>query len=186
MGSVGCAILPALHRLGYRDVHGIDLDPQVLRMAARRRRSTTARRHDGDQLSTTGASPPSRRSASSSTASSASALLREVARLLRPGGLFFFSTDYWPDKIDTAERPAVRPVAGRSSAPTEIERFVSQARKVGLEPTSAAYARGLRDVGERPISYRASSTRSSPVRLVRGLGGCKAMVRPSRSTSGTR
>ena len=32
MGSVGCAILPALHRLGYRRLAGIDLNPQVRHM----------------------------------------------------------------------------------------------------------------------------------------------------------
>jgi SAM-dependent methyltransferase len=29
-------------------------------------------------------------------------LLREVSRLLRPGGYFIASFDYWPEKVDTA------------------------------------------------------------------------------------
>ena len=31
-------------------------------------------------------------------------LCREVSRLLRPGGVFIFTTDYWPQKIVTTER----------------------------------------------------------------------------------
>ncbi len=30
-------------------------------------------------------------------------LLSEISRLLRPGGYFLASFDYWPDKIDTSE-----------------------------------------------------------------------------------
>ncbi len=46
MGSVGCAILPALHRLGYRRLPGIDLNPQVRQHAPRRRDRLPRRRHD--------------------------------------------------------------------------------------------------------------------------------------------
>jgi SAM-dependent methyltransferase len=152
MGSVGCAIAPALHRLGYRHVHGIDLDPQVERMA----HADAVDYRVGDMTAT----PYAHGSFCAITAISViehgfqpESLLREVARLLKPDGFFFFSTDYWPDKIDTSHIRLFDMSWDIFSA-DEIERFVSAAQRVGLEPTSASYAAGLHDVGEPPISYR--------------------------------
>lgn len=151
MGSVGCAIPPALHRLGYRAVHGIDLDPHVTRMA----HGDSVRYVVGDMTAT----PFEDRSFTAITAISViehgfrpEPLLEEVARLLKPGGFFFFSTDFWPEKIDTR---AIR-LFGMSwdiFSTEEIERFVSDARAVGLAPTDASLA-ALRAVEGRPISYQ--------------------------------
>jgi SAM-dependent methyltransferase len=89
MGSVGCAILPALHRLGYRDLHGIDLNPQVRDMA----HADAIDYVVGDLTRTPW--PDGHFAAITSVSViehgvDDEALLSEVARLLRPGGVFLF------------------------------------------------------------------------------------------------
>ena len=102
MGSVGCAILPALHRLGYtasaRD------RPQPAGPATGARDAVDYR--VGDLTRTPW--PDGHFAAITSISVIEHGvpdekLLAEVGRLLRPGGVFLFSTDYWPDKIDTSE-----------------------------------------------------------------------------------
>jgi 2-polyprenyl-3-methyl-5-hydroxy-6-metoxy-1,4-benzoquinol methylase len=150
MGSVGSAIPPALHRLGYLAVHGIDLDPQVTRMA----HGNAVRYRVGDMTAT----PYEDRSFNAITAISVlehgfrpTPLLREVARLLKRGGFFFFSTDYWPQKIDTSNVRLFGMTWDIFSA-EEIERFLSDAGAVGLTATSALHTT-LRAVDSPPISY---------------------------------
>jgi SAM-dependent methyltransferase len=101
MGSVACPVLAALHRLGYRDLHGVDLDPRVSEMPLateidyRRADMTATPWSDGAFAAITAVSVIEH-------GFDQDALLDEVARLLRPGGVFIFSTDYWPQKISTA------------------------------------------------------------------------------------
>ena len=78
-------------------------------------------------------------------------LLPEVARLLAPGGLFLFSTDYWPDKIDTSDTPLFGMTWTIFSAP-EIDELVDRARAHGLAPASDPGPE-LHDVGEPPIDF---------------------------------
>jgi SAM-dependent methyltransferase len=100
VGSVGSAILPALKRLGYLDLHGIDLDPAVTEMPE----ADSIDYRVGDMMST----PWADNSFAAITAISViehgldvERLLGEVGRLLRAGGIFVLSTDFWPDKLDT-------------------------------------------------------------------------------------
>ena len=165
MGSVGCAIAPALHRLGYFDVHGIDLDPRVAGMA----HADAIHYRVGDMTAT----PFEDSSFSAITAISViehgfrpEPLLREVTRLLKPGGFFFFSTDYWPEKIDTSSMRLFGMSWDIFSA-EEIERFLAEAREVGLAPTSAS-ATALRAVNGRPISYEGFQYTFLAGALVRG------------------
>ena len=150
MGSVGCAILPALLRLGYRNLHGVDLDRNVLRMAGR----------DTIDYSTQDMTATNFDDASFGAITSisviehgldAGALLREVARLLRPGGLFLFSTDYWPDKIDTS---GVRlfDLSWTIFSADEITGLVDDAARYGLT-APPDYDRVLRAVDERPVDF---------------------------------
>ncbi len=97
-----CSEVPvALAMMGYTHVHGIDLNPDISRMPL----ADKVRYAVGNFLETRYADA----SFDAVTAISViehgyepERLLAEVARLLRPGGLFLASFDYWPQKIDTA------------------------------------------------------------------------------------
>jgi SAM-dependent methyltransferase len=101
LGAYASEILCCLHLLGYRRLAGVDLNPYVTAMPFR----DTVRYVQGDMTST----PFAEASMAAVTSISAiehgvslDAVLGEVARLLRPGGVFIGSTDYWPKKIDTS------------------------------------------------------------------------------------
>jgi SAM-dependent methyltransferase len=167
IGSVGCAIGPALHRLGYRDVHGIDLDPQVARMA----HADAVDYRVGDMTAT----PYEDSTFGAITAISAiehgfkpEPLLQEVSRLLKPDGFFFFTTDYWPEKIDTSHIRLFGMTWDIFSA-EEIDGFVSNAGDFGLQPTSAPF-RAPRAVNGRPISYQGFEYTFLAGALVRNRG----------------
>jgi SAM-dependent methyltransferase len=61
--------------------------------------------------------------------------LKEAARLLRPRGVLFVSTDYWPDKIDLGQAKLFEESRGfdRIFSRSEIESLLSEAAKHGLE-----------------------------------------------------
>lgn len=150
MGSVGCAMLPALHRLGFRDLHGIDLNPQVLDMA----HADAIDYRIGDLMHTPFADATFAAITSISVIEHGvadEALLDEVARLLRPGGVFAFSTDYWPEKIDTSGIELFD-LPWRIFSAEEIEAFAATARARGLQPAGALDG-PLRTVSEKPIHF---------------------------------
>ncbi|MEZ0306586.1 MAG: class I SAM-dependent methyltransferase [Ramlibacter sp.] len=96
-----CSEVPvSLAMMGYTAVHGIDLNPKVRSMPFADRVTYTV----GDFNRSAYADA----SFDAITAISViehgynpAQLLGEVGRLLRPGGLFIASFDYWPQKIDT-------------------------------------------------------------------------------------
>lgn len=98
-----CSEVPVLlARMGYTHVHGIDLNPAVRSMPMADRVTYTV----GDFLH----SPYEDASFDAITAISViehgydpESLFRELGRLLRPGGLFVASFDYWPEKIGTGD-----------------------------------------------------------------------------------
>jgi len=100
IGAYASEILCSLHRLGFTSLSGIDLNPRVLEMPY----PDAIRYEVGNFLQTRFADD----SFDAVTAISViehgldtPRLLREVSRLLRPGGYFIASFDYWPEKIDT-------------------------------------------------------------------------------------
>lgn len=150
VGSYASAILPALGRLGYRKLSGIDLDPRVVEMSE----EVSAELLVGDLTETKW---PAGHFAAITAISviehgvPEAGLLGEVSRLLRPGGVFLFSTDYWPDKIDTSDtRLFGLPWTIFSAG--EMEGFVERAAGYGLRPMSDP-VQALRDVESRPINF---------------------------------
>jgi SAM-dependent methyltransferase len=101
LGAYASEVLCSLHLAGFRNLTGIDLNPGIHSMPY----SPPVRYITGDMMRT----PLADESISAITAISAiehgfslQALFQEVSRLLKPGGLFVASTDYWPEKIDTS------------------------------------------------------------------------------------
>jgi SAM-dependent methyltransferase len=101
IGAYASEILCVLHRLGYSHLTGVDLNPDITRMPY----ADKIRYVVSDFMHT----PFERGSFDTITSTSviehgfnSVALLTEASRLLRPGGYFIASFDYWPDKIDTS------------------------------------------------------------------------------------
>ncbi len=155
LGSVACPVLPCLHRLGYRDLHGVDLDPRVAVMPF-------AREIDYRAADMTATAWPDESFAAITAISviehglHRGALLDEVARLLRPGGAFVFSTDYWPEKIST-DGVRLFGLDWRIFSAREVEALLAAARERDLHPVGdplavlrAPLANGR---ATRPVSY---------------------------------
>jgi SAM-dependent methyltransferase len=149
MGCFACDMLPALKRLGYRNLFGIDLNPAVLQMPDANVINYTV----GDLLCTPW---PDGHFAGISAISVIEhqvpddELCREVSRLLRPGGLFVFTTDFWPQKIVTTERMFDRD--WRIFDVTEIEALVAVAQSHNLHPASDP-GRTIRHTPSPPIHF---------------------------------
>jgi SAM-dependent methyltransferase len=155
LGSIACPVLACLHGLGYSDLHGVDLDPRVREMPF-------AGEIDYRTADMTTAPWPDETFAAITAVSvvehgfDQDALLDEVARLLRPGGVFIFSTDYWPEKIST-DHVRLFGLDWRIFSAEEIEQLIRGARERGLYPVGdpGAVLRGPIANGRsrRPISY---------------------------------
>jgi SAM-dependent methyltransferase len=59
----------------------------------------------------------------------------EVHRVLRPGGVLFVTTDYWPDPIDTRSVEAFD-LPWRIFSRTDIESMIAEAERAGLHLSS--------------------------------------------------
>lgn len=133
--DIGCyasEVIVALHTLGYSNLTGADLNPHLKRMPHRDR----IRYENTDFLHTKFEDASFRAITSISVIEhgfDGSLLLKEMSRLLRPGGYFIASFDYWPEKIDTS---GIR-LFGMDwtiFSRDEISNFVTQASEYGLHP----------------------------------------------------
>jgi len=75
------------------------------------------------------------------------ALAAEVARLLKPGGFFIASFDYWPEKIST-EGQDIFGMSWTIFSKPEVEQFIALAKSKGLVP----YGTMNFSAGGKPIS----------------------------------
>jgi SAM-dependent methyltransferase len=132
LGAYCSETLPALHRLGYTALAGLDLNPALGRMPF----AESIDYRVADFL----ASPFADGAFAAITAISViehgyapARLFPELARLLRPGGYFLASFDYWPEKIDTAGIDLFG-MDWRIFSRAEVEEAVAVAARSGLAP----------------------------------------------------
>lgn len=101
--DIGCyasEVIVALHKMGYSHVVGIDLNSNLDQMPFQKH----VRYEVGNFMHTKFDDASFMAISAISVIEhgfNGDALLREVSRLLQPGGYFIASFDYWPEKIDT-------------------------------------------------------------------------------------
>jgi SAM-dependent methyltransferase len=146
IGTFASEILCILHRVGYSRLTGVDMNPQIAHMPY----ANKIRYLVSDFMHT----PFEDCSFAAITSISviehgfnAPALLAEMSRLLRPGGYFIASFDYWPEKIDTSDTPFFG-MDWRIFSKSEVVAFIREAGRYGLIPPGELHL----DATERPIS----------------------------------
>jgi SAM-dependent methyltransferase len=145
IGAFASELLVALHRLGFRKLCGVDLNPRLRESP----HADTIHYEIADFTQT----PFADRSFAALTAISviehgfnATALLKETARLLRPGGYFVASFDYWPSKIDTGDTKFFG-LDWLIFSEAEVLAFIREARAHGFVPIGEVNAAA----SERPV-----------------------------------
>ena len=132
IGTYASEILSVLHRMKYSHLAGVDLNPRIEEMPFADR----IRYEVADFMAT----PFPDGSFGAITAISviehgfrSGRLLREISRLLRPGGYFIASFDYWPEKVDTTGMD-IFGMDWRIFSKAEVLAFIEEARAYGLSP----------------------------------------------------
>jgi SAM-dependent methyltransferase len=135
LGAFNSEILPALHRLGFQRLSGIDMNPGVAGMP----HASAIRYEVGDFLR----APFPAQAFDVVTAISViehgfdgRLLLTEVSRLLAPGGCFIASFDYWPEKIDT-DGTKFFGMDWKIFSRGEVVELIALANGLGLRPHGA-------------------------------------------------
>jgi SAM-dependent methyltransferase len=130
IGAYASELICALHRLGYSSIVGVDLNPKLSEMPF----AEAIQYKVGDFMET----PFPDATFDAVTAISViehgfrgEALLSELARVLKPNGVFLASVDYWPEKIDTGSlRPFEMDWCIFSAE--ELQTFIDVAEEYGL------------------------------------------------------
>jgi len=132
IGAFASEVLCSLHRLGFTNLTGVDLNPELGRMPY----ADSIRYIISDFMHM----PIKDSSVSAVTAISViehgfqgDTLLTELSRVLKPGGFFIASVDYWPDKINTDGVKAFG-MDWRIFSKEELLEFFTRAGKFGLSP----------------------------------------------------
>lgn len=132
LGAFASELPCILHKLNYSKVVGIDLNPDIRKMPY----ANSVRYEVADFMHT----PFTNESFDIITAISviehgynAQALLRELSRLLRVGGYFVASFDYWPEKINS-DGIMIFGMDWRIFSEREVRSFLQEAGQYGLIP----------------------------------------------------
>jgi SAM-dependent methyltransferase len=148
LGAYRSEILPALHCIGYSDLCGIDLNPRITKCLY-----SEKIRYAAEDFYHTNFGD---RTFQAVTAISSiehgldlDLLLKEVSRILAPGGLFVGSTDYWPEKIDCSDDHLFH-LTWKIFDKKELIEFVTQAERYGLE----LFGTPKYEAKDQVVSYR--------------------------------
>ena len=141
--DIGCyasEVIVALHKLGYSNLTGADLNPDLQKMPYQ----------DRIRYEITNFMHTKFESASFQAITAISviehgfdgaSLLKEMSRLLKPGGYFIASFDYWPDKIDTTGTQFFG-MDWKIFSKQEVADFIKQASGYGLAPAGELHYEG--------------------------------------------
>jgi SAM-dependent methyltransferase len=150
-GSYASEILIALHKMGYSNLTGADLNPNLKKMPHQE-----IINYEVTNFFKTNFADGSYKAITSISVIEhgfdAAALLSEVSRLLQPGGYFIASFDYWPQKIDTTGITFFG-LDWNIFSKNEIIDFVEQAKSYGLTAEGEMSYSGQ----EAPIEYGGKS-----------------------------
>ena len=146
IGAFASELPSILYNLHYSNLVGIDLNPSIKKMPY----ADSVRYEVSDFMHT----PFENESFQTITAISviehgfdSAPLLAEMSRLLRPGGYFVASFDYWPHKVDTSDTRFFG-LDWKIFSEEEVRIFLSDAVGHNLHPYGAVNL----DAQERPIS----------------------------------
>lgn len=133
--DIGCycsEILASLHKVGYSNLTGADLNPNLSKMPYQ----DSIRYEVTDFMHTKFEDASFQAITSISVIEhdfNAQALLKEMSRLLMPGGYFIASFDYWPEKIDTTGTQFFG-MDWKIFSKDEVAGFVNEAASYGFTP----------------------------------------------------
>ena len=147
IGAYASELICVLHRLGFGNLFGVDLEPRVKLMPFAR----AIHYEIGNFMRTSFADGSFQAITAISVIEhgfKSQPLLLEVSRLLRPDGYFIASFDYWPRKLDTAGVKLFGMDWNIFSA-EEVHRFIAEA---GADRLALVGEVDL-EVWEAPISY---------------------------------
>jgi SAM-dependent methyltransferase len=146
IGAFASELLYVLHHLGFSNLTGIDLCPDIKKMAY----GNCIRYEVSDFMHT----PFEAESFEAVSATSviehgfnSKALLEEISRLLRPQGHFVASFDYWPEKVNTTDRGFFG-MDWKIFSEQEVREFLHEAAAYDLRPSGEIHL----DAKDRPIS----------------------------------
>lgn len=134
LGSFASEVLCVLAAAGYSRLTGVDFNPLIAHMPFRDR--VTWKRGDMARTRVPSGTVAAAVAISSIEHGDYLPVLREASRLLKPGGLFIGSTDYWPDKIDT-HGITLFSLPWTIFSANDIARFFADAAGLGLHPCGA-------------------------------------------------
>jgi SAM-dependent methyltransferase len=155
--DIGCyasEVLIALHKLGYSNLAGADLNTNLDQMPFQ-----DSIRYEESNFMHTNFKDASFRAITSISVIEhgfdGQALLKELSRLLMPGGYFIASFDYWPEKVDTTGFKLFN-MSWKIFSSQEIASFVANAADYGLFPVGDMKYEGKEkviDYGRRQYTF---------------------------------
>lgn len=167
IGVYASEIICVLHRLGYLKLTGVDLNTKIQRMPY----ADSIRYVISDFMHTPFENETFEVITSTSVIEhgfNSQALLTEMVRLLRPGGYFIASFDYWPEKIDTSGVPFFG-MDWKIFSRQEVLAFIEEARRYGFSPCGKIDL----DAKERPVECEGRQYTFAWLALRKGVEHCR-------------